>query len=75
MSASSMEDRVSELEKKVARLLARVEGQGKEDWISRVVGSFANCPEFDEVIRLGREFRKEQNAIEDVSDDEYKDAE
>lgn len=75
MSALSMEERVRELEKKVARLVARVEGHAKEDWISQVVGSFANCPEFDEVIRLGREFRKEQNNIEDVSEDEYKDEE
>ena len=75
MSAPSIEERLGELEKKVADLLARVEDQGKKDWVSRVVGSFANCPEFDEVIRLGREFRKEQNAIEDVSGDEYEDAE
>jgi hypothetical protein len=75
MSAPSMEERVSALEKKVADLLARIERPHKPDWISQVVGSFANCPEFDEVIRLGREFRKEQNAIEDVSDEEYGDSE
>jgi len=72
----SIEERVSALEKKVALLSARREPKGSEDWVSRVIGSFADCPEFDEVIRLGREFRKEQNQIPDfdeVDDNDAKD--
>jgi len=72
----SIEDRVTALEEKVASLTKRLELPRKEDWMKRVIGSFADCPEFDEVIRLGREFRKEQNRIpdfDDLDDDELKD--
>lgn len=66
-AAASLEERVSQLEKQVSRILDRIESRPyKPGWIEKITGSFADCPEFDEVIRLGREFRKEMNAIEDV---------
>lgn len=69
MSAPSVEERLSALEKKVDQLIERLE-PANGDWISRVIGSFANCPEFDEVIRLGREYRNQY-----VAEDEFEDSE
>lgn len=63
----SLEERMNALEEKVSQIVEKMEGRPfKPGWMNRVIGSFADCPEFDEVIRLGREFRKEMNAIEDV---------
>ena len=62
----NLEARVSTLEKQVSLILEKMEARPhKPGWISRISGSFADCPEFDEVIRLGQEFRKEMNAVED----------
>ena len=72
----SIEERLTALEEKVATLTRRLELPRKEDWTKRVIGSFADCPEFDEVIRLGREFRKVQNQIphfDEADDDLAKD--
>jgi len=60
----SIEERLAVLEEKVELLTNRLALPRKEDWTKRVIGSFADCPEFDEVLRLGREFRQEMNAIE-----------
>lgn len=68
----SVEERLAVLEEKVEFLSKRIEPPGKEDWTKRVIGSFANCSEFDEVLRLGREFRQRQNRIpgpEDIEDE------
>ena len=72
MSAPTVEERLSALEKKVDLLIERLL-PANGDWTSRVIGSFANCPEFDEVIRLGREFRN-QHMADDVSDGEFEDS-
>ena len=51
----------------MSQVLERIETRPhKPGWIDRITGSFADCPEFDEIVRLGREFRKEMNAIEDT---------
>ena len=42
----------------VAELKRRLEAQPPApDWLDRMIGSFADIPEFDELVRLGREFR------------------
>jgi len=68
MSAtSSLEQRVTELEKQMSQVLEKIESRPlKPGWLSKTAGSFQNCPEFDEIVRLGREFRNEMNAIEDT---------
>ena len=71
MSAPTVEDRLSALEKKVDRLVERLE-PANGDWTSQVIGSFKDRPEFEEVLRLGREFRKQYFA-DDVADDEIQD--
>jgi hypothetical protein len=72
----SIEERLTALEQQIARLTRHLEQPRKVDWTKRVIGSFADCSEFDEVLRLGREFRKRQNeipAIEESDADEAKD--
>ena len=66
MSAkSSLEERVTELEQQMSQVLETIDSRpSKPGCISKITGSFADCPEFDEIVRLGREFRKEMNAIE-----------
>jgi len=65
-AAPSLEARVSTLEEKVSLILEKMKARPhKPGWISRITGAFADSPEFDEVIRLGREFRKEMDAVED----------
>jgi hypothetical protein len=58
---------LAELEKRVAALeeaVARIEAQGgpttasQRHWWHDDAGAFANDPVFDEIIRLGREYRK-----------------
>jgi hypothetical protein len=66
----SLEERVTELEQQMSHVLETIQPRpSKPGWVSKITGSFANCPEFDEIVRLGQEFRKEMNAI-DVEDTE-----
>jgi hypothetical protein len=37
---------------------ALVDRDQKGNWLNEVAGSFENDPEFDEVVRLGKELRK-----------------
>lgn len=60
---SSVEERLAKLENEVEQLeLASLNGSGlsakKPNWISKISGSFEGDPEFDEILRLGREERR-----------------
>ena len=61
MSTNNLEERVSTLEKKFSEF-ERLQKQPRreKDW-RRTVGMFANDPFFEEVIRLGREYRDQEN--------------
>ena len=55
---STLEERVRALEEEVAELKRLVgRGESQKSWIERISGSFANDPEFEEIVRLGREIR------------------
>ncbi len=55
----TVEERLAALEREVRDLRKRVEsGQQSKDWRSQVYGSLKNVPEFDQVLRLGREMRQ-----------------
>jgi hypothetical protein len=57
---SSVEDRLSMLETQVTVLQQQLGPRGRnEDWLNRVSGSFRNEPDFDEILRLGREIREQ----------------
>ena len=53
----TIEERLERLEREMDLLKGKTGGESKGDWISAVVGSFADDPEFDEIVRLGKELR------------------
>ena len=57
MTLLQVEKRVKALEKKVQRL-----SQGRQSssakWYRTHAGRFANDPDFDEIVKLGREYRQ-----------------
>ena len=58
MPASKIEDRLTLLEKEVADLKQRLRIlPAQPDWIDQVTGSMKDQPEFEEVLRLGKEQR------------------
>ena len=58
-NAMTLEERLTVVERDVADLKRRVRDRDESrSWIQRIAGSFKDVPEFDEIVRLGREFRK-----------------
>ena len=56
-----VDDRLSALEAELSTLKQLLPNDSQENsWIDRVTGSFRNQPEFDEVVRLGRELRRSE---------------
>jgi hypothetical protein len=55
-----LESRVTALEVKVAQLQRQLEAATPDDkpWWEHVVGAFADDPDFEEAMRLGREYRE-----------------
>lgn len=55
-----LESRVANLESEVAQLRAQTNSNGvsSEDWVDQIYGLFADYPDFDEVVRLGKEYRE-----------------
>ena len=61
MAIITLEDRVSILETEVARLkeqLAAEKPQNAPPWWEWIYGTFANSPEYEEAMRLGRAYRE-----------------
>jgi hypothetical protein len=72
MAATKLEDRIvqieqtfsrriDELEAQVSRLSQQVNTQpsaGETAWWKKIVGVYKNDPEFEEAMRLGREYRE-----------------
>jgi hypothetical protein len=63
----SIEQRLDNLEREMAELKQRVgEGDAKKNWIERITGSFANDPDFAEILRLGQEIRRADRPDDEV---------
>ncbi len=60
MAVQEIELRVAALEAEVARLKEQLEkvAPSKGDWLDEIYGAFANDPDFEEAMRLGREYRE-----------------
>ena len=61
MSNETLEQRIAVVEQKlidVERKLYRVTPRTKGNWLASVLGRFKDNPDYDEVVRLGREFRE-----------------
>jgi hypothetical protein len=64
--ARSNEDRLATLEADVAQIKHQLrEEREPQNWLDRVVGSMTQYPEFQEVLRLGREFRQADRPVDD----------
>ncbi len=61
MTLQELESRVVELEKQLAELRAQAHPQTKRKprCVEDTFGMFDNDPDFDEIIRLGREYRQQ----------------
>jgi hypothetical protein len=56
---STVEERLSALESEMIVLKRRLADMSKpRPWLDEVAGSMDNWPEFEDVLRLGREFRQ-----------------
>jgi hypothetical protein len=56
---STVEARLAAVERDLAELKRHLHMQrGKTSWIERIAGTFKDDPDFEEIVRLGREFRK-----------------
>ncbi len=60
MATSELELRVSALEKELAKLKDKLVKDGTLElpWWEQISGTFANDPDFEEAMRIGREYRK-----------------
>lgn len=54
----SVEERLSAVEQQLADLKRRITTNDGRSWIERIAGTFKDDPDFDEIVRLGREFRE-----------------
>ena len=65
--SQTLEKRVEELEKKVAELSAKpTRLTRKKDW-RRTIGIFKHDPDFEEAVRLGREYRQQQTYEKEIA--------
>lgn len=65
----SIEERLAVVERELAELKTRLPPEREpENWIEKISGSMKDFPEFDEVLRLGREFRKADRPNDDDDD-------
>jgi hypothetical protein len=56
-----LEERIATLEKEVAQLKQQLRQKKlSRDWVKGISGSLRGFPEFAEVVRLGKEFRRKQ---------------
>jgi hypothetical protein len=62
MTLEQLEQRVHELELQVAELRTGATPLRPMSSVEETFGMFADDPEFDEIIRLGREYRDQANA-------------
>jgi hypothetical protein len=57
--SKSVEERLAAVELELAELKRRLPpAPDKKNWIDAICGSFKDDPEFDEILRLGREIRQ-----------------
>ena len=60
MPHTTVEQRLSNLEREMEEFKQRLPTTGpQQDWIQKIAGSFQDDPEFNEILRLGREIRRE----------------
>lgn len=57
-NSSAIEQRLTQVEKELSDLKLYVQNlQPRGNWIDAITGTFNDDPEFDEILRLGKEIR------------------
>jgi hypothetical protein len=54
--SDTLESRLARVERELAILKAR-SSREKSNWIAEITGTFQDDPDFDEIVRLGKEMR------------------
>ena len=62
MTRDQLEQKLNDLERQVAELRREIKPLRPLATIEDTFGMFADDPEFDEIVRLGREYREQANA-------------
>jgi hypothetical protein len=62
MTLEQLEQRVKDLERQVAELRRERMPLAPLRSVEETFGMFGDDPEFDEIVRLGREYRREANS-------------
>jgi hypothetical protein len=63
--SKTIEERLARVEREIAELKGEIKTLiPRKHWISAICGSFKDDPEFDEVLRLGRELREAERPKE-----------
>ena len=62
MTLEQLEKRVNDLERQLAELRRDVQPLGRLNSVKETFGMFGDDPEFDEIVRLGREYRDQANS-------------
>jgi len=58
-SQQTTEERLTKVEQELAELKRRlVPKKDGTSWVEKIAGAFENDPDFEEIVKLGREFRK-----------------
>jgi hypothetical protein len=65
MTLQQLEQRLTDLERQVAALQKQARPLEPLGSVQDTFGMFANDPEFDEIARLGREYRQQVNSEDD----------
>lgn len=65
MTLEQLEQRVHDLERQVAELRGELKPLGPLGSVQETFGMFAGDPEFDQIVRFGREYRKQANSEAD----------
>ena len=61
MTLEQLEERVNDLERQLAELRDRLDAPRGPATIEQTFGFMGDDPEYDEIIRLGREYRQQAN--------------
>ena len=62
MTLEQLEQRVRDLERQVAQLRGELKPLRPLGSVQQTFGMFAGDPEFEEIVRLGREYRSQVNS-------------
>ena len=65
--SETIESRLAKVERELAILKTKVP-RDKSNWIADITGTFKDDPNFDEIVRLGKEMRDAELPDEDEPD-------